>query len=208
MIKILLADRNAIFREGLSTLFQREPDIQVVGEADSISQALQILEITTPDLILLDAELPDIDAFHEIQRLRIIKPVVKIILHSTCASEEQLLSAFWYGACGYTLKNQSFSVLLESIRALQRGEVVIPHTMAGGLLDELPHLSHAGTPDIARLLTTREVEVLRELSKGYSNHEIAIKLEIAENTVKVHVHNILKKLNLPNRRETARLVLK
>lgn len=204
MFKILIIDSNALFREGLSNLLQREPGIQVVGEFESVGKALQNLAVTEPDLALLDDEVPDLDHFQGIRLLRERRPQMNVLLLSMHTSEDKLLSAIRSGARGYALKNHSLSALMASIRAMERGEAAIPRTMVGRLVDEVARLSNAFDPDMVGLLTPREIEVLRELSRGSSNREIAINLDIAENTVKVHVHNILEKLNLPNRRQAAR----
>ena len=204
MYKILIIDSNALFREGLSNLLQREPGIQVVGEAESIGKATQIFVDTEPDLALLDDEVLDLDHFNGIRLLRERRPQMQVLLLCMHASEDRLLCAVRNGARGYALKNHSMSTLMASIRAMERGEAVIPRAMVGRLLDEVTRLSNAFDPDMVGLLTPREIEVLRELSRGRSNREIALSLNIAENTVKVHVHNILEKLNLPNRRQAAR----
>ena len=204
MFRILIIDSNALFREGLSNLLQREPGIQVVGEYESVGKALQNLAVTEPDLALLDDEVPDLDHFQGIRLLRERRPQMNVLLLSMHTSEDKLLSAIRSGARGYALKNHSLSALMASIRAMERGEAAIPRTMVGRLVDEVARLSNAFDPDMVGLLTPREIEVLRELSRGSSNSEIAINLDIAENTVKVHVHNILEKLNLPNRRQAAR----
>jgi len=204
MFRILIIDSNALFREGLSNLLQREPGIQVVGEYESVGKALQNLAVTEPDLALLDDEVPDLDHFQGIRLLRERRPQMNVLLLSMHTSEDKLLSAIRSGARGYALKNHSLSALMASIRAMERGEAAIPRTMVGRLVDEVARLSNAFDPDMVGLLTPREIEVLRELSRGSSNREIAINLDIAENTVKVHVHNILEKLNLPNRRQAAR----
>jgi len=204
MFRILIIDSNALFREGLSNLLQREPGIQVVGEFESVGKALQNLAVTEPDLALLDDEVPDLDHFQGIRLLRERRPQMNVLLLSMHTSEDKLLSAIRSGARGYALKNHSLSALMASIRAMERGEAAIPRTMVGRLVDEVARLSNAFDPDMVGLLTPREIEVLRELSRGSSNREIAINLDIAENTVKVHVHNILEKLNLPNRRQAAR----
>lgn len=204
MLKILIIDSNALFREGLSNLLQREPGIQVVGESESITGALPVLMDVEPDLALLDDEVLDLDYFNGIRLLRERRPQMQVLLLSMQASEDRLLSAVRNGARGYALKNHSMSTLMASIRAMERGEAVVPRAMVGRLLDEVTRLSNAFEPDMVGLLTPREVEVLRELSRGRSNREIANNLNIAENTVKVHVHNILEKLNLPNRRQAAR----
>jgi two-component system nitrate/nitrite response regulator NarL len=204
MLKIFIIDHHILFREGLSNLLQREQEIQVVGEADSIFQAMEKLKTQSPNLALVDAELPDLDEFYGIRLLCARRPDMQVVLLSKDDSQRKFLDAVRNGARGYITKNNSLTSLVASIRAMERGEAVIPRGLVGILLEELSRLSPAADREEVSLLTPREIEVLRELGRGGSNRQIASNLEIAENTVKVHVHNILDKLNLPNRRQAAR----
>jgi two-component system nitrate/nitrite response regulator NarL len=201
--KIIIVDRNILFREGLSILLQREPEIRVIGEANSIAEALEILQGETAHLLLLDGELLGPDDQMNVRDLHRIYPELHIVVMSTFETEELLIPAVRSGARGMLYKNHSMTRFMNAIHALQRGEAVIPRAMVGRLLDELERLSSPAGEGL-NALTPREVEVLRELGRGLSNREIAQFLDIAENTVKVHVHNILDKLNLRNRRQAAR----
>ncbi len=204
MLKILIIDNNILFREGLTNLLQREAGIQVVGEAGSISEALEEIKGIEPDIALVEAELPDMEDFNGIRLLRGRHPQMQVVLVSTHPSEDLLIYAVRNGARGYLYKNCSLTKFMAAIRALERGEAVIPRAMVGRLLDEFIRLTSTGEQDGLGMLTPREVDVLCELGRGRSNRQIAERLAIAENTVKVHVHNILEKLNLRNRRQAAR----
>jgi two-component system, NarL family, nitrate/nitrite response regulator NarL len=204
MLKILIIDNNVLFREGLTNLLQHEAGIQIVGEAGSIGEALEEIKDIEPDLALVEAELPDMEDFNGIRLLRAKHPQMQVVLISAHASEEILIYAVRNGARGYLYKNSSLSKFMAAIRALERGEAVIPRAMVGRLLDEFTRLTSPGEQDGLSILTPREVDVLCELGRGRSNRQIAERLDIAENTVKVHVHNILEKLNLRNRRQAAR----
>ncbi len=204
MIKILIIDNNILFREGLINLLQREPGIQVVGEAGSIYEAMEQSRGLEPDLALVEAEVPDMDDFHGIRLLRAQHPRMQVVLLNAHISEDYLIYAVRNGARGYVQKNCSLAKFMAAIRALERGEAVIPRAMVGRLLDEFSRLSIPGEQDNLNILTPREIDVLCDLGHGCSNRQIAEHLDIAENTVKVHVHNILEKLNLRNRRQAAR----
>lgn len=205
MLKIFLVDHHILFREGLVSLLQREEDLRIVGEAGSIAQAIALLRNCDPDVLLVDAELPDLgESCRGIRQLLAVYPLMQVILLNQDESRDRFLQALQNGARGYLTKNYSLSGLVQSVRAIQRGEAVIPRAMVGHLLDELTRLAPVLDHEEISLLTPREMEVLRELGRGGSNQQIAEYLEIAENTVKVHVHNILDKLNLPNRRQAAR----
>jgi two-component system, NarL family, nitrate/nitrite response regulator NarL len=204
MFKIIIIDNNVLFREGLTNLLQREAGIQIVDEAGSISEALEGTTLIEPDLALVEAELPDMEDFNGLRMLRAQYPRMQIVLISAHPSEELLIYAVRNGARGYLYKNCSLSKFMAAIRALERGEAVIPRAMVGRLLDEFTRLSSPAEQDGLGSLTPREMDVLCELGRGRSNRQIAERLNIAENTVKVHVHNILEKLNLRNRRQAAR----
>ena len=204
MLQILIVDNNVLFREGLSNLLQREPGIAVVGEAGTIAEAVETVKKVEANLALVDAELPDMEEYNGIRLLRSLKPEMQVVLLSAHESEDFLIYAARSGARGYLLKNNSLSKFMASIRAIERGEAVIPRAMVGKLLDEFSRLSDPGEQEGLGDITPRELDVLCELGRGCTNRQIAESLEIAENTVKVHVHNILEKLDLRNRRQAAR----
>jgi two-component system, NarL family, nitrate/nitrite response regulator NarL len=204
MFKIIIIDGNVLFREGLANLLQHEAGIQVVGEAGSILEAIERMKGVEPDLALMDAELPDMEDINGIRLLRAHSPQIQVVLLSTHPSEDWMIYAVRNGARGYMLKNHSLVKFMAAIRAIERGEAVIPRAMVGRLLDEITRLASPGEQEVLEDLTPREIDVLCELGRGHSNRQIARQLDIAENTVKVHVHNILEKLNLRNRRQAAR----
>ena len=204
MARIVIIDSNIMFREGLMNLLREEPGITIVGEASTIFEALNAFLDKEPSLFLVDADLPDLQAFHGIRLLRGKYPQAQVVLLCARHTDDQLIGAVRNGARGYLLKQISLNKLVSSIRALDRGEAVIPRAYVGRLLDELYTASQPEVDETMHLLTRREIDVLRELGNGRSNRQIAEQLEIAENTVKVHVHNILEKLCLRNRRQAAR----
>lgn len=204
MIKIIIVDSNILFREGLCNLLKQEMGILVVGEASSIKEAIDRLKDTQADLALVDADLPDMNEFQGIRQLRMQCPGMQIVLLSAHDTDARLIRAVQNGARGYLPKNNSLTKFMASIRAIERGEVVVPRAMVGQLLDEVFRIHMPPEQDGMGTLTPRELDVLTELGRGRSNRQIAENLRIAENTVKVHVHNILEKLNLRNRRQAAR----
>ncbi len=204
MFKIIIVDHHILFREGLVNLLHHETGIQVVGEASSILEAIDTLRDTEADLALVEAELPDMDDLDGIRLLRMRHPQMQVALLSNQPSESLLIDAVRNGARGYLIKNHSLAKFMASIRAIERGEAVIPRAMVGCLLEEFTRLSSPGNQEGLLTLTQREIDVLSELGRGCTNRQIAKNLYIAENTVKVHVHNILEKLNLRNRRQAAR----
>ena len=204
MLNIIIVDNNVLFREGLANLLQREPGMRVVGEAASIRDALEIVHRQAPDLALVDGDMAERDHFSCLRALHLQRPQMQMVLLNTQMSQEVFVEAVRQGVRGFLPKDHPMNKFMASIHAIERGEAVIPRAMVGGLLDAFTHQPLPPEEDSLDVLTSREVEVLSELGQGRSNRQIAERLFISENTVKVHVHNILDKLNLRNRRQAAR----
>lgn len=202
-MRVLIVDDHILFREGLAGLLRSQPDIEVVGEcgtmAESIEQALQV----KPEIILMDYSLPDGTGLDATRAILTDLPQTQIIFLTVHDNDERMIAAIRSGAKGYLLKNLSVSKLLASLRALERGEAAISRTMMARVLEEFALSTPPPNPESSPLvgLTSREIEVLQELADGITNQEIASRLFISENTVKNHIHNILEKLNINNRRE-------
>ena len=204
-MQILLVDDHALFREGLSSLLSNQPDLKIVGTAQSVSEAIQAARDLKPDLILMDFTHPDGTGLEATKAILAESPGTKIVFLTVHEDDERLFSAIRSGAIGYLPKNISMHDLVAQIRGLEYGEAAITSKMASRVLGELAR-TQPGRPNIdspAARLTTRELEVLREIEKGASNREIADRLYISERTVKNHVSHILNKLNLRNRYEAA-----
>lgn len=202
-MRILIVDDHILFREGLAGLLRSQPDTNVVGECGTVQEAIDLALRLKPEVILMDFSLPDGTGLEATRAILAAEPEIQIIFLTVHDNDERLIAAMRAGAKGYLLKNLSVNKLLASLRALERGEAAISRTMMARILEEFalstPTASPAASPLIG--LTSREVEVLRELSDGITNQEIAARLYISENTVKNHIHNILDKLRLRNRRE-------
>ena len=202
-MKLLLVDDHILFRQGLVSLLDSQPDIEVVGQASSIQEAIKLARELSPDLILMDFTLPDGTGLEATKAILAERPEANIVFLTVHDQDEYLFHAIRSGAKGYLLKNVPLSNLLTYLRGIGRGEAAISPTMVSHILEEFYHTSPASQFQSNELndLTWREVEVLRELATGASNQEIAGRLVISENTVKVHVRHILAKLDLKNRRE-------
>ena len=202
-MRILIVDDHILFREGLSGLLRSQPDMQVVGECGNVQEAIECAVQIAPDVILMDFSLPDGPGLEATPAILAVRPQTQIIFLTVHEDDERLISAVRAGAKGYLLKNLSVNRLLAALRALEKGEVALSRTMMARILEEFvntpPPTKQEPSPLID--LTAREIEVLQELAGGITNQEIANRLFISENTVKNHVHNILEKLNMDNRRE-------
>ncbi|MEJ2304433.1 MAG: response regulator transcription factor [Anaerolineales bacterium] len=200
-MKILIVDDHVLFREGLVSLLVNQPDLTVVGEAGSVGEAITKTCDLKPDLVLIDLHLPDADGLEAIKIILSKRPETKVVVLTIYESEDLFISAIRNGAVGYLNKKMPLAKLLLSLRALNRGEAALSRTMASRLLTEFQRMGKTSQSDKSDLdiLTPREMEVLELLGSNATNQEIADRLVIAENTVKVHVHNILEKLNFQNR---------
>lgn len=207
-MKIIISSPFWLFSEGFASFIKNEADFDVVGEVlddrDLIEHALE----TKPDAILLDIDHYRDEDFEKINELHQALPYCSVIILSSSDSEEKVLMALSNGAKGFLSKKISKPHLISSLKALQRGEALLPRKMVNTIISELINNSKNGTHKVNQefsKLTYREFEVLSCLKDQETNREIAKKLVISENTVRVHVHNILKKLNVQNRREAVLL---
>ncbi len=202
MIKVLLADDQNIVREGLASLLQTKPDIEVIGEAENGKVAvIRSLELK-PDVVLMDIRMPIMDGVAAIRTLTKQAPEIKVLVLTTFDDDEYVAQAMAGGAKGYLLKDTPSEELAQAIRSIYKG-----YTQLGPGLWEKANPAATNTtvktpPEIAEL-TTREQEVLKLIAKGYSNREIAEELCITERTVKNHVNSILRRLNLRDRTQAA-----
>lgn len=202
-MRILIVDDHILFREGLTGLLQSQEDMDVIGECGSVNESIALALQLQPDVILMDYSLPDGTGLDATQAILAQAPETKIIFLTVHDNDERMISALRAGAKGYLLKNLSVNKLLASLRALERGEAAISRVMMARVLEEFSQSTPPSPSDPSPLvgLTAREIEVLQELATGMTNQEIAMRLFISENTVKNHIHNILEKLGLHNRRE-------
>jgi DNA-binding NarL/FixJ family response regulator len=204
-MRVFIVDDHVLFREGLVSLLETQPDITVAGEAGSVSEAIGMARELEPDLILMDFGLPDGTGLEATQAILAEQPEAKIVFLTVHEQDDRLFAAIRSGAKGYLLKNVPVSKLLDYLRGVERGEAAVSPTMTSHILDEFARLGSGPDPGPDELdeLTAREVEVLQQVARGATNREIADRLCISENTVKNHMGNILAKLGLRNRREAA-----
>ena len=204
VIRVLIADDQALFRRGLYVVLGTEEGIEVVAEAENGEEAIERAEELAPDVVLMDVRMPKINGIESARAIRASVPTTKILMLTVSDEEDDLYEAIKAGANGYLLKEISVEEVAEAIRAVVQGQSLISPSMASKLLNEFNALVRRAEEKQqfpAPALTTREIEVLRLVAKGMSNREIADDLYISENTVKNHVRNILEKLHLHNRME-------
>ena len=204
-IKVLIADDHPLVREGLRALIATEPDMDLVGEASDGVEAVDLAMSLQP-VIPLDLMMPNKTGIEAIQEIKEENPDARILVVTSFGEDENVFPAIKAGALGYLLKDSSPQELLSALREVHRGEPSLHPTIALKLIRELNHPSQAkaeGTP-----LTGREVEVLKLVAQGLSNHEIGETIVIAERTVSKHVSSIIEKLHVSNRTQVALYALK
>jgi NarL family two-component system response regulator LiaR len=205
-IRILITDDHAIVRKGLTVLLATERDIKVVGEAQDGQEAVEKAGSLKPDVVLMDLVMPRMDGIEATRRITEAHPKVRILVLTSFAADDKVFPAVKAGALGYLLKDSSPEELVEAIHRVHRGEPSLEPAIARKVLQEI---SHPGKEKpTSDPLTERELEVLRLISQGLSNKEIAAKIFIAEWTVRTHVSNILGKLQLASRTQAALYALR
>jgi len=201
-MKIIIVDDHVLFREGLAAIVRSESDFEIVGQAGTVREAIELASALKPDMILMDFGLPDGTGVDATRSILAKHPRCKIVFLTMSEDDERLFAAIRSGAKGYLLKNMRPAKLISTLRSVQQGESALSRSMTLRLMEELAR-TKALSPKSDPTLTRRELEVLRELACGLSNQEIAESLFISENTVKYHVHSILETLNLSDRRDAA-----
>lgn len=206
VIRLLIVDDHTIVRKGIKVLIATEKDMQVVGEAENGAEAVEKAASLKPDVILMDLVMPHMDGIEATRRITAQQAGARILVLTSFAADDKVFPAVKAGALGYLLKDSSPEQLLEAIRQVSRGEPSLEPAIARKVLQELSNPGQ-GKPTVEPL-TPRELEVLRLISQGLSNKEIAAKIFVAEWTVRTHVSNVLSKLHLASRTQAALYALR
>jgi len=203
-IRVLLIDDHTLFRSGIKALLQRQPGFEVVGEAGDALEGVKRAKILQPDVVLLDIHMPGMTGREAVSLVAEEAPQARILMLTVSEDVEDLLQALRAGAHGYLLKNIEMDYLLNAIRSAVDGDSVMSPQMTSKLMQSVRTAPVAAAPAVDKeRLSPREREILTFLTRGASNKEIARSLDLAESTVKIHVQNILKKLNLLSRVQAA-----
>jgi len=203
--RILIADDHSLFRQGLVGLMQARQDIvSVVGEATNGREAIQLAVKLNPDIILMDICMPDMNGLDATAHIRQVFPHIAIVILTASEADVDLRQAIQLGVSGYLSKNLDATELFDLLEGIEIGEPAITRTMAARLMKCMVAGNRTGEDEcLLPELTDREVDVLRWVIRGHSNPQIAENLYISVNTVKVHLRNIMEKLQVKNRAEAA-----
>jgi len=201
-IRLVVVDDHILFREGLAAIICSGSNIEVVGQAGSVREAIEVVRSLSPDMVLMDFGLPDGTGAEATKVILKEQPECKIVFITMSEEDDDLFAAIRSGAKGYLLKNMHPQKLIAALRSVQDGESALSRSMTMRVMEELSHTTRPEYP-AEITLTRREIDVLRAIAAGHSNMEIANRLFITENTVKFHVHSILEKLHLSDRRDAA-----
>lgn len=196
-IRVLIVDDHSVVRQGLRMFLGRCPEIEVVGEASDGSEAVQMARDLKPDVAVMDILMPVMDGLQATAAIRRELPGTEVVTLTSVLDDNTVVGAIKAGAIGYMLKSATAEELCNAVRDAASGQVRISPDVVARLVREVY------APGKPQQLTEREEEVLRLIGQGKSNKQIARELDLGENTARTHVHNVLRKLNLPSRTQAA-----
>jgi DNA-binding NarL/FixJ family response regulator len=200
-IRVLIADDQALVRDGFAMILSAQPDLTVVGEAADGAEAIRAARSLSPDVVLMDVRMPDVDGI-EATAVICRESSAKVLVLTTFDIDEYVYEALRAGASGFLLKDMRRAALIDAVRVVAAGESLLAPTVTRRLIaDVVARKRPAAAPSDGRLsaLTARETDILRQVARGLSNAEIAGELHVTEHTVKTHVSSVLMKLGLRDR---------
>lgn len=201
-MKVLLADDHTLFLQGLRSLLEQNARIQIIGTADNGKQAYQMARELSPDVVIMDISMPEIDGIQATAMIKEDNPAIKVIILSMYSYDDYVLNALKAGASGYVLKNAAYKELQLALEAIEEGETYLSPGVSQVVIKNYLQLA-AGTDvqELYQRLTDREKEIIRLMGKGYKRQEIATALIISPKTVDRHQENIKERLGFQRRRD-------
>ena len=205
MIRIVVVDDHPVVREGLAAVLSDEPDFRIVGEAESGEKMVSDLERLVPDVVVVDLRLPGMSGIDTCVAIKRRRPATRVIILTSFPNDGAIMNAFVSGANGFLLKESEPAVLRRAVREVAKGETYVDPRIAGKLVAFATKGRRTKGPFD---LTLQEMRVLEKLPKGLTNREIGVQLGIAEDTVKTHLSNALRKIKAKDRAEGAAVALR
>ncbi len=203
MIKVIICDDQAIIRDGLEMLLKLEKDIEVAGQAQDGTEAVEIVQKTQPDLVLMDLKMPGLNGIEATRQIRTRYPHVKVLVLTTYDDDEWVFDAIRAGASGYLLKDTPREEVIKAVKGTAAGKSFVDPAVAGKLLTQVAGRPAQPSTLLTDKLTEREVDVLRLVARGFTNTDIAERLHLSEGTVRNHVSAIFAKLEVADRTQAA-----
>lgn len=206
-VRALICDDHALFRRGLMMVLEEEPGVEVVAEAENGAEAVAMAESFAPDVVLMDVAMPGLDGISATRQIALLHPSARIIMLTVSRDGDELFEAIRAGATTYLLKEASIDAVGDAVRAVAAGHTMISADLAGRLLEEFDALADVAHPPDSPsppVLAPRERAALALVADGRSEPEVAVELDLSENTVKNHLRNVLGKLHLHHRLLAAR----
>lgn len=200
-MRVLIVDDDALIRDSLKMLLELEEDFEVLGLASNGQEALDFCRRDLPDLVLMDIRMPVMDGVMGTKRIKALYPQVQVVILTTFRDDEYIKEALKNGAAGYILKSQPADSIIDSLRAVAKGNIVLERDVATSLSSMLREDRKKGREGLN--LTERELEIMSAVGRGLSNREIAQDLFLSEGTVRNYVTSLLEKLNLRDRTQLA-----
>lgn len=204
-IRLMLVDDHKVVRLGLASLFDTVEDVEIVGEAGAVAQAVELARAQRPDVVIMDVRLTDGSGIDACRDIRSARPETKVIMLTSHADEDAVVASIMAGAAGYLLKQSEPERLIEAVRTAAAGNSLLDPAVTRIVMERMQRLGGAEHDPLA-VLSEQERKVLPLIAEGKTNREIAAELILSEHTVKTYVSNILQKLNLSRRAEAAAFI--
>ncbi len=206
VLTVVVVDDHEVVRQGLVAMLDRRPTFQVVGEAGSVAEAIEVTTRFQPDLVIMDVRLPDGSGIEACREIRESLPETRVMMLTSYPDEEAVLAAIIAGASGYLLKQVRARDLVTALEAIGRGESLLDPAVTGKVLERMRRIATSDHPDELTALTQQERKILALVADGKTNKEIAAEIFLSDKTVKNYVSSILGKLNLERRAQAAAFV--
>ena len=205
-LTVVVVDDHEVVRQGLVAMLDRRPGFQVVGEAGTVAEAIEVTGRFQPDLVVMDVRLPDGSGIEACREIRATLPATRVMMLTSYPDEEAVLAAIIAGASGYLLKQVRARDLVAALEAVGRGESLLDPAVTGKVLERMRRIATSDQPDELAALTQQERKILALVADGMTNKEIAAEIFLSDKTVKNYVSSILSKLNLERRAQAAAYV--